>query len=136
MISIQFFSKRTTALADKYAGISNIHFEAVEHQETIIFLYHAKNGPALKSYGIQVAKLAGLPSDVLKNAKTILSTLEQRSINVSAPTQQSLEFNTTSNNVINDAQKLYDLLVSIDPNAVTPIKALEHLFALKSLINN
>lgn len=125
-----------TALADKYAGISNIHFEAVEHQETIIFLYHAKNGPALKSYGIQVAKLAGLPSDVLKNAKTILSTLEQRSISVSAPTQQSLEFNTTSNNVINDAQKLYDLLVSIDPNAVTPIKALEHLFTLKSLINN
>ena len=124
-----------TSLADKYPNIKNIHFEAAEHQESIIFLYHAKTGAALKSYGIQVAKLAGLPGDVLKNAKNILSQLEQRDINIYAPKQQSLDFNGATNDTINNAQKLYDFLISIDPNTVTPIQALAHLCKLKSLIN-
>jgi len=65
-----------THLADKFDGIKNIHLDAMEHNENIVFLHKVSDGPASKSYGIQVAKLAGIPDEVIEQAKLKLGQLE------------------------------------------------------------
>lgn len=121
-----------TTLENKYPGIKNIHFKAIEHEEKIIFIYHAKKGPASKSYGIQVAKLAGIPYDVLENAEKILSKLESQNkgINHRLQKQEILECNRT-----NYDKKICEFLRNIDPNSITPLEALKHLFTLKLFIS-
>ena len=67
-----------TALADRYPGqLLNRHMAIVEKSGSIDFLYTLEEGPAVKSYGIQVAKLAGLPPEVVKYAGQLLSRLEK-----------------------------------------------------------
>ena len=65
-----------TQLASAIEGIENIHLDAIEHEGKIVFLHKAKPGPASKSYGLQVARLAGLPAAVLANATARLRELE------------------------------------------------------------
>ncbi|MBK2124634.1 DNA mismatch repair protein MutS [Fangia hongkongensis] len=126
-----------TALSQKYKTATNIHFEATEHQETIVFLHHAKAGPALKSYGIQVAKLAGVPADVIKKAKAILHQLEADSITPYTPKQMMLDLQETPKNSASSSyDELIDKLNALDPNSLTPIQALSVLDELKSLIKD
>lgn len=66
-----------TGLADELSNVQNVHLDAVEHADNIVFMYSVKTGPANQSYGIQVAQLAGLPQEVLKHAKSKLYNLEQ-----------------------------------------------------------
>jgi DNA mismatch repair protein MutS len=66
-----------TKLAQKYNTIKNVHLYATEYQDKIVFLHHVKDGHATKSYGIQVAKLAGIPKIVLDSAKKHLKKLEE-----------------------------------------------------------
>jgi DNA mismatch repair protein MutS len=66
-----------TQLADEFTGVANLHLDATEHNDSIVFLHHVQTGPASKSYGLQVAKLAGIPDSVLQKAKQQLSQLEQ-----------------------------------------------------------
>lgn len=119
-------------------ALENIHFEATEYKDTIIFLHQAKPGAALKSYGIQVAKLAGVPHDVLKNAKKILSRLEMRDSDPYATIQQSLDFSVIPHHENNDegANNDYGLVIeklkTLDPNKLTPMEAMTTLFDLKS----
>jgi len=65
-----------TTLVDELPFMGNLHFEAVEHQEQLIFLHSVKEGPASKSYGLQVAQLAGVPTAVITQAKKKLQSLE------------------------------------------------------------
>jgi DNA mismatch repair protein MutS len=65
-----------TQLADKYPGMRNISVQVKEEGDDVTFLHRIVKGPADRSYGIQVAKLAGLPEGVIKRAKEIYSTLE------------------------------------------------------------
>ena len=65
-----------TLLADQLSSIINVCVEAKEHQEKIIFLHTLKEGIARKSYGIAVARLAGMPEAVLQEARRILNRLE------------------------------------------------------------
>jgi len=65
-----------TSLADKHRGIKNMNISVKEDGDGIIFLHRIVDGPADKSYGIQVAKLAGLPSEVIFRAKEVYKTLE------------------------------------------------------------
>lgn len=67
-----------THLAQQYASIFNIHLDAVEHDDKIIFLHQVQEGPASKSYGLQVAQLAGIPKSVIENAKLKLQQLEKQ----------------------------------------------------------
>jgi len=67
-----------TGLADNLDSVYNVHLNATEHQDNIVFLHNIQSGPASKSYGLQVAKLAGVPAKVLKNARSQLETLEQK----------------------------------------------------------
>ena len=66
-----------TRLAADYAGAANVHLDAVEHHDKIIFLHALEEGPANQSYGIQVASLAGVPGGVIRNARRYLAALER-----------------------------------------------------------
>lgn len=68
-----------TALAELHSTVANVHLAVAEHSEKLVFLYTVQEGPASKSYGIQVAELAGLPAAVITDAKQKLRTLEEES---------------------------------------------------------
>ena len=117
-----------TALAHEYADLANVHLDAVEHGERIVFLHAVEDGPANQSYGIQVAALAGIPGSVLKAARRQLRELEQRaSIN---PLQPDL-FATLPEP--EPAHPVLEKLATIDPDALTPKDALDFLYALKAV---
>lgn len=67
-----------TDLADQLETVENVHLDAVEHGQDIVFMYHLKPGPANQSYGIQVARLAGLPTGVIQAARDKLEVLEKQ----------------------------------------------------------
>ena len=77
-----------TQLADSLATVVNVHLDATEHGDNIIFLHRVKEGPASQSYGLQVAKLAGIPQPVIVQAKSKLQQLEQNSLNQTQSSQQ------------------------------------------------
>lgn len=79
-----------TELADNYSGVKNVHVDATEENGDLVFLHKVLPGPADKSYGIHVAKLAGLPTKVLSRAEIILNQLESKNIKQElSPTQVS-----------------------------------------------
>jgi DNA mismatch repair protein MutS len=65
-----------TRLATDHDTVANVHLDAVEHRDRIVFLYALREGPASQSYGIQVAQLAGVPPSVIRSAKRYLVKLE------------------------------------------------------------
>ncbi|HEX2549848.1 MAG TPA: DNA mismatch repair protein MutS, partial [Gammaproteobacteria bacterium] len=115
-----------TKLNEKYSSIENIHFDATEHGENIIFLHAVKNGPASQSYGIQVAQLAGVPRIVIHAAKQKLRELE----NPTPSFQQQNLFETT----IKEEHTILPLIREIDPNQLTPKEALDLVFHIRSLV--
>lgn len=115
-----------TALADEISTIKNIHFDATERQNKIIFLHTVNDGPANKSYGIQVAELAGVPLKVISLAKKKLNQLENQ---VSHSTPKQIEiFNS---HVPEKKHLVIEKLEYIDPNELSPREALQILFELK-----
>ncbi|MFD1428993.1 DNA mismatch repair protein MutS [Lacticaseibacillus mingshuiensis] len=80
-----------TALSDSLPKLRNVHVGAVEQNGTLVFLHKMLPGPADKSYGIHVAKLAGLPADLLSRADTILTHLESSSVDKAAPVPETKE---------------------------------------------
>jgi DNA mismatch repair protein MutS len=120
-----------TTLADEQKGIVNIHLDAMEHGDKIIFLHAVKDGPASQSYGLQVATLAGVPVDVIDKAKTKLSELETKAY----LTRQSdsgvnqLDLFTSA-----EPHPAIGLLDSIDPDELTAKQALDLVFQLKKLV--
>ncbi|QIW10752.1 DNA mismatch repair protein MutS [Francisella sp. LA112445] len=117
-----------TELVNKYSNIKNIHFEAKEYKDNIYFMHKAVEGAAKKSYGIQVAKLAGIPSDVLKSAKQNLHKLENKQSIIIDSDQPQTSFNLESPN---QPDVLREKLDNIDINNITPVEALNILFELK-----
>jgi len=67
-----------TELAGELPAVANVHLDATEHDEGIVFLHTVKPGPASKSYGLQVAQKAGVPREVIENAKIYLEKLERQ----------------------------------------------------------
>ncbi len=65
-----------TSLADDIAGVANVHLDATEHGDELVFLHSVKPGPASRSYGLQVAQLAGVPREVIASARRYLQQLE------------------------------------------------------------
>ena len=113
-----------TALPDELRGINNIHIDAVEHGEKIVFLHSVKPGPANQSYGLQVAKLAGVPNSVIKLAKIKLTELENQSVTNHIESGQFELFSNRPHPVI---EKLSEL----DVNNLSPKEALDLLYSLK-----
>ncbi|NHC41675.1 DNA mismatch repair protein MutS [Bacillus sp. MM2020_1] len=80
-----------TVLDEDLTKLKNIHVSAIEHQGKVVFLHKIKEGPADKSYGIHVAQLAGLPSDLISRANEILTALEQSDTQQAAPKTEAVK---------------------------------------------
>jgi len=124
-----------TALADLLPATVNRHVDATENGEQVAFLYHLKAGAASRSYGVQVARLAGIPERVLQRAKAHLGHLEQRDHD--KPTTPFDEHRETQLGlglpIEQDQHPLWLRLQQINPDELSPKQALELLYELKRL---
>jgi DNA mismatch repair protein MutS len=74
-----------TRLPDEQPGIANVHLDAVEHGDSIVFMHRVQDGPADRSYGLQVAALAGVPPVVIQQARQRLRLLERQMLRRELP---------------------------------------------------
>ena len=123
-----------TSLPDECAGVGNAHLDASEHHDGIVFLHKVQRGAASKSYGLQVAKLAGIPREVLEAAKDKLHALESGSSTHQAPATASPS--PRQPDLFAAPQpRCVDTLRSINPDDLTPKAALELVYRLKNEIS-
>ncbi len=119
-----------TTLAEELAGCINVHLDAVEHGDTLVFLHKVKSGTVNKSYGLQVAMLAGVPREVVGRAKDKLHQLEQAEPeNAQAATSPAPE----KTGQINDT-RLETFVNNMQPDELSPREALELIYELKKLL--
>ena len=124
-----------TLLANEYADLANVHLDAVEHGERIVFLHAVEDGPANQSYGIQVAALAGIPGSVVRAARRQLREFEQRAaVNPMQPDLFSAPPPELPEALEAEPEPALERLSAIDPNELTPKQALEALYELKALL--
>jgi DNA mismatch repair protein MutS len=125
-----------TTLATEVEGCANVHLDATEHGEGIVFLHAVREGPANRSYGLQVAQLAGVPRGVIAEARRYLEQLEserehQRAVNA-GQSPHTAQTELPLFHAPHDA--LRAALLQIDPDQLSPRDALEVLYKLKTLI--
>jgi DNA mismatch repair protein MutS len=121
-----------TALAAELPAAANVHLAATEHQGEIVFLHSVLPGPASQSYGIQVARLAGVPDPVLRRARERLQALEQAQ--AGRDPQQGDLFAREPDPDAQAAAALVEALREADPDALTPREALDLLYRLTSVL--
>jgi DNA mismatch repair protein MutS len=125
-----------TALADAHDGIANVHLDAVEYGDDLVFLHAVKDGPANRSFGLQVATLAGLPRSVIAEARRILHGLENGAAD-----------HTSAHATVDSAAKpqlglfapplpspIEEALRTIDPDELSPRAALDLVERLKKML--
>ncbi len=134
-----------TKLPEAHATAVNMHLSALEQGQDIVFLHHIEPGPAGKSYGIAVAKLAGLPNRALKAAQKHLNDLEnqaaanrpQLDIFSTMPSENGAEEEEKEQEIepVNNLQanELAEALAQIQPDNLTPREALDALYRLKEI---
>lgn len=145
-----------TTLNERFNNTINVHLDAIEHQDSIVFLHQVQEGPASQSYGLQVAALAGVPQSVIQLAQQHLQQLENQAIDqqntaelIQEPksiitpkaaniqthesTQQFDMFSAQPNPAF---EKIQDLLNDLEPDELTPRKALDMIYQLKSTLKN
>ena len=120
-----------TTLADEQKTIHNVHLDAIEHGDKIIFLHTVKNGPASQSYGLQVAALAGVPRSVIDKAKTKLRHLEDH-----AYTEQQTATGVNQLDLFSakECHPVVTFLEDVKPDDLSPRQALELVYKLKGLV--
>jgi len=123
-----------TTLALEVEGCANVHLDATEHDDTIVFLHAVREGPANRSYGLQVAQLAGVPLKVITEARRYLEALEaERDRSRSAggdphAAQAELPLSQAPHDELRTA------LAAVDPDELTPRAALDELYRLRRLL--
>jgi len=119
-----------TSLPETIPELVNVHLDAIEHGDSIAFLHAVHEGAANRSYGLQVASLAGVPKQVVENAKHKLHQLEVSSLahKDTAPIQTALDFTQP------ETDPAIDLLNSIDPDELSPRKALDLIYQMRKLV--
>ena len=125
-----------TSLPEKVAGAVNVHLDATEYNDSIIFMHRVQDGAASQSYGIQVAKLAGIPSPVLALARAELAVLETGTQSV-----VNLGSNTITDSMPSQSELLLTPIGSalqkrldeLRPDELSPKQALDLIYELKSL---
>ncbi|HEV3007826.1 MAG TPA: DNA mismatch repair protein MutS [Burkholderiales bacterium] len=120
-----------TRLALEYREVANVHLDAVEHKDTVVFLHAVEEGPASRSYGLQVAGLAGVPRQVIRQAKKYLQLLEDSSL--ARGNQDDLFSRKTEQEPEPAVDPLREEMLKINPDELTPREALELLYRLKKL---
>jgi DNA mismatch repair protein MutS len=123
-----------TALPAELPGCANVHFDAAEHRDGIVFLHAVADGPANRSYGLSVAKLAGVPTETIRQAKAYLARLDQFSAR--SEHQSDLFAGPATGPASADPRggAVVERLEALDPDALSPREALEALYALKKLL--
>jgi DNA mismatch repair protein MutS len=124
-----------TRLAEEFKQAVNVHLDAVEHKDSIVFLHSVEEGPANESYGLQVAQLAGVPAAVIRAARRNLAVLEehglvagpQRDLFAAASAAQAAEKDTL--------HPVVQTLAAIDPDALSPKDALELVYRLRQQLD-
>jgi DNA mismatch repair protein MutS len=124
-----------TRLAEEFREAANVHLDAVEHKDRIVFLHSVEEGPANQSYGLQVAQLAGVPAAVIRAARRRLAHLEEHGID---PGRQRDLFSASAaqDPPAGRAHPAIELLREADPDALTPKDALELLYELRRRLND
>ena len=119
-----------TRLADDLPAVANAHLSASEHQDSLVFLHRVQEGAASRSYGLQVAQLAGVPKAVIAAARERLATLEnqQRQLPTAAPAPRQNDFFQVDDSVC------HQRLAAIDVDDLTPRAALALIYELKQLV--
>jgi DNA mismatch repair protein MutS len=112
-----------TDLPDYLENTANVHLDAVEHGDEIVFLHTVKDGPASQSYGLQVARLAGIPKPVLAQARNHLE-------NGGRPERQN-PVRPATEDLFHDVHPLEKLLNGINPDELSPRQALELLYRIR-----
>jgi DNA mismatch repair protein MutS len=121
-----------TTLSEQYPAIGNVHLDAVEHGESIVFLHAIREGPANQSYGLHVAQLAGVPRGVIERARERLEDLEQESARRTAACTDQMQLPLFAPAPPTSAALRY--LETLEPDVLTPRQALEKLYELKALV--
>ena len=114
-----------TSLPEIMDTVQNAHLDAIKHNNEIVFLYTVKPGATNRSYGIQVAQLAGIPRAVINQANHQLSIMEKNTVDLLPDIPQQ--------DLFQQPDELRELLNEVDPDAVTPKQALEILYRLREL---
>jgi DNA mismatch repair protein MutS len=132
-----------TSLAIEVEGCANVHLDATEHGDGIVFLHAVKEGPASRSYGLQVAQLAGVPRAVIGQARGYLEALESRRERLDRAERDAADrdraqkelplFAAAAREALPDA--LRAALAALEPDEMTPKEALESLYRLRRLLD-
>ena len=110
------------------SSINNVHLDAVEHGDSIVFMHAVKQGPANQSYGLQVAKLAGVPPETIEQARKKLLELEKQS---SSSHEQFIEEKTGQMGLFDyNLHPVVEQLQQLDIDNLTPKQALDLIFEL------
>jgi DNA mismatch repair protein MutS len=121
-----------TAFPEKHGGAINVHVSAAEGTgKDIVFLHEVQPGPASKSYGVQVARLAGMPAAIVRQARAALDALEAQQRDTQA--QVDL-FAAPPAAAAPTPSALEDAIADLDPDSLSPREALDALYKLKKLL--
>ena len=118
-----------TSLPEEVEDVANVHLDATEYQDAIVFMHSVREGPANRSYGLQVARLAGVPEPVIARAQRELQRLEQ-----DAGTRRPAAAPPAQADLFTAADPVRELLAATDPDALSPRAALELVYRLHDLI--
>jgi DNA mismatch repair protein MutS len=120
-----------TDLPTQLSGVANVHLDAIEYGDELVFMHAVKEGPANRSFGLHVAAIAGLPKLVIEQARGFLTALEQNRANmpvaIKAPVADQLPLFANKPSPVDEA------LRGVDPDSLTPREALDLLYRLKKL---
>ena len=126
-------------MAQKLARLRLLTLRVADHKGEVIFLHEVIHGTADRSYGIQVARLAGLPQPVIERARLILEELEAQ--DKGNPVEKMVDdlplFSIQTPVAIPNLQKpdpLHETLAKLDPDQMTPREAMDALYQLKALL--
>ncbi len=138
-----------TTLATEIEGCANVHLDATEHGDGIVFLHAVKDGPASRSYGLQVAQLAGVPRDVIGHARQYLEALESQRDRAEggcgrrgkAAAQKELPLFAAAAPAPLRAEsappdEIRSALAALDPDELSPKAALDALYKLRKLMES
>ena len=125
-----------TALPDEVETAANVHLEAARHGGEVVFLHSVRDGPASQSYGVEVARLAGVPPTVLADARRRLTVLERRHAEAQAHLQRDLFHEFKADEEVEAAPAEHPALGTLrglDPDTLTPRDALAAVYEMKRL---
>ena len=122
-----------TEFPARHAGAINVHVGAVESGHDIVFLHQIQPGPASRSYGVQVARLAGMPAPLIRQARATLEALEAKA--QSGQAQVDLFAPPAAAAAAAEPSAAEQALTAIDPDRLSPREALEALYKLRALLS-